>query len=244
MSKTKFVVPNAFTSISFLLAVWSPLIVSGVINVEKPLWLAANFILFCVLLDKLDGFAARLLNASSEFGAQLDSMADLIAFGVAPGFLLVFGFKYNNLSWYLDNQIKVMVVASVFMLCAALRLAKYNALDGDEHPNHFVGMPSTLAGAFCALFVILSEKYGLFATMPQYILISFAVLGFLMVSPFFLPKLSPRKNKVFHYFQIVIVLSAYVCGFAMIYHEYLLIITASYAIFGFLIALTHKSEAS
>jgi CDP-diacylglycerol--serine O-phosphatidyltransferase len=115
MSKTKFVVPNAFTSISFLLAVWSPLIVSGVINVEKPLWLAANFILFCVLLDKLDGFAARLLNASSEFGAQLDSMADLIAFGVAPGFLLVFGFKYNNLSWYLDNQIKVMVVASVFI---------------------------------------------------------------------------------------------------------------------------------
>lgn len=238
----RFVVPNVFTSLSFLLAVWSPLVVAGVTGVERPVFYAASFILFCVLLDKLDGFAARLFNASSEFGAQYDSLADLIAFGVAPAFVAIFGFEKYCPEWYARNKMSVFVAISIYMLCAAMRLAKYNAMDSDGNPNYFSGMPSTLAGAFNALGFILAINYDAFGIpwVRQGLLIMVAATGVLMVSPFYLPKLKPRKNKLLNISQLLVVLLCYVFGFTMQQHEFLLTCVLGYALFGFAFGVIKK----
>lgn len=238
----KYVVPNIFTSLSFLLAVWSPLVVAGVTGVERPVFYAASFILFCVLLDKLDGFAARLFNASSEFGAQYDSLADLIAFGVAPAFVAIFAFERYAPEWYIDNKLAVFVAVSIYMLCAAMRLAKYNAMDADGNPNYFSGMPSTLAGAFNALGFILVINYDAFDIpwVRQGLLIMVAATGLLMVSPLYLPKLKPRKNKALNIFQLVVVLLCYVFGFTMQQHEFLMTCVLGYGVGGFVYGVIKK----
>ena len=78
MGKTRFILPNAFTSLNFLLGAFSICWTTGAFTAKDPILMGAYFIILSVLLDKLDGFAARLVNASSEFGAQFDSLADLI----------------------------------------------------------------------------------------------------------------------------------------------------------------------
>jgi CDP-diacylglycerol--serine O-phosphatidyltransferase len=93
MGKSRFILPNAFTSMNFLLGVFAICWVTGAFSSftgADPIRTGAYFILLSVLLDKLDGFAARLVNASSEFGAQFDSLADLISFGLAPSFTIFF----------------------------------------------------------------------------------------------------------------------------------------------------------
>ncbi len=250
MKNTKYVVPNAFTSLSFLLAVWSPLVAAGVwlqstsdgANDLSHIALAANFILFCVLLDKLDGFAARLFDASSEFGAQYDSLADLIAFGVAPAFLAIFAFKGYAPEWYGSHRITVFAAISVYMLCAAMRLAKYNAMDADGNPDYFSGMPSTLAGAFNALAFILAIKYDMIQTpwVLQTLLVCVAATGVLMVSPLYLSKLKTRKNKFVNGFQLIAILLCYVFGFSMQFPELLMACVLGYTFFGFAFGLINK----
>lgn len=93
MQKSRFILPNAFTSMNFLLGVFAICWATGLFSnftTLDPYRMSAYFVVLCVLLDKLDGFAARLVNASSEFGAQFDSLADLIAFGLAPAFCFFF----------------------------------------------------------------------------------------------------------------------------------------------------------
>src|SRR4051812_28687457 len=100
MVQKKFIVPNMFTGLNFLLGLYAILLMTeslstptaaAAVGMGKPtVILAAWLIVWSALLDKLDGFSAKILKASSEFGAQFDSLADLIAFGVAPGFLVYF----------------------------------------------------------------------------------------------------------------------------------------------------------
>ena len=95
MDKIRFLIPNMFTALSLLLGlaaifimtagVVRPSLTLAMISESRSLVLTgAWLILWCVLLDKLDGFAAKALNSTSEFGAQFDSMADLVSFGIAP----------------------------------------------------------------------------------------------------------------------------------------------------------------
>ncbi|MCL2102326.1 MAG: CDP-alcohol phosphatidyltransferase family protein, partial [Fibromonadales bacterium] len=159
MRKAKFIVPNAFTSMSFLLGAASICWAAGLFGGENPVLMSAHFIIFCTLLDKLDGFAARAFNASSEFGAQFDSLADLIAFGVAPAFMLMFAYKNFAEEWYSAKIVAIFAGSAVYMVCAAIRLAKYNAMDSDSYPDYFSGMPTTFAGTANAVFMLLLCKY-------------------------------------------------------------------------------------
>ena len=96
MGKLRFVLPNTFTSLNFLLGVFSICWTTGAFSsfsTADQIRMGAYFVMLCALFDKLDGFAARLVNASSEFGAQFDSLADLIAFGLAPAFFFFFSYK-------------------------------------------------------------------------------------------------------------------------------------------------------
>jgi CDP-diacylglycerol--serine O-phosphatidyltransferase len=247
LEKGRFIVPNLFTSLNFLLGMWSILLAAGVLQAQNGVFLGAAFIVFCVLFDKLDGFAARLMRASSEFGAQFDSLADLVAFGLAPAFLTIFAYKTYAPEWYDKNWIFVLVAVSLYALCAALRLARFNAIDVDSHPDFFVGLPSTFAGGSVALMVILFNNYGGFQLDDQWaripLLFQIAV-GLMMVSPFLLPKVKPRKNKLLNGFQIVAALVCYVCGIAMVGYEILAVLAFIYGAVGFTYGFLHGEKST
>ncbi len=116
------------------------------------LMLSGWLIFLAMVFDALDGYVARLSNTASDFGAQLDSLCDLVTFGVAPGFLLV---KMCPRFAYLHKE-AVWVIAAAFAACAALRLARFTVETGDEDDHlTFNGLPSPAAAAAIAGFAIM-----------------------------------------------------------------------------------------
>lgn len=109
-------------------------------------------IFLAMIFDALDGQVARLSKTDSDFGAQLDSLCDLVTFGVAPGFLLV---KMCPHFAYLHRE-AVWVIAASFAVCAALRLARFT-IDTSDEDDHlfFSGLPSPAAAASIAGFAIM-----------------------------------------------------------------------------------------
>ncbi len=105
-----------------------------------------------MVFDALDGYVARLSRSSSDFGAQLDSLCDLVTFGVAPAFLLV---KMCPRFAYM-NQHAIWVIAAAYAVCVALRLARFT-LESDENDDHmhFSGLPSPAGAAAIASFAIM-----------------------------------------------------------------------------------------
>ena len=251
MGKTRFILPNAFTSMNFLLGAFSICWTTGAFATNDPILMGAYFIILSVLLDKLDGFAARLVNASSEFGAQFDSLADLIAFGLAPAFSILFAYKTLSPSFFEANVPLMAVGFSVYVLCAAMRLAKYNACDADCYLHHFSGVPTTFVGAANAILVVFFKNKDVFADTSSILIylpvVVLLITGFLMVSPLFLPKLQPRKSKALNLFQAVLVVLTYIAGFMfisekMIILEYLLVLGSCYLIIGLGLGLVQRSK--
>ena len=109
---------------------------------------AAIFILVSQLCDVLDGRIARLTRSSSSFGVQYDSLADLIAFGVAPGILV---YQWALRPWGRWGWL----AATLYVTCGALRLARFNVQVGTVEKRHFVGLPITAAANVIASTVLL-----------------------------------------------------------------------------------------
>lgn len=140
----KSCIPNLFTFINLSCG-----IISILCTFDKNYLLACVFILVAGLVDRYDGRVARWLDVSSDLGKELDSLADLVSFGVAPSILV---FILYNLREVGPGGIIGLVVLLTFPICGAFRLARYNATDFD---GSFRGVPITIAGAFMALFVLL-----------------------------------------------------------------------------------------
>lgn len=140
-------IPNAITSLNLLCGVIGIILTLNC----KSLELAFFFMLAAVVFDFCDGLAARLLGAYSEIGKELDSLADVVSFGVLPSVML---YKWYSLSvegpWH--NLVWVPLLLAVF---SALRLAKFN-LDERQHDS-FIGLPTPacalICGSFCTLHV-------------------------------------------------------------------------------------------
>ena len=118
--------------------------------IPERIWLASLFIGIAAVIDFLDGFVARMFNAHSEMGKQLDSLADVVSFGVAPGMIL---FQFLRLSLArdtgaVDSGMFWLIPAFLVPCAAAWRLARFN-LD-TEHTPYFKGMPVPAAGIFFA----------------------------------------------------------------------------------------------
>jgi CDP-diacylglycerol--serine O-phosphatidyltransferase len=159
-------------------------------SVEGKLDIALAAIVLAALLDGVDGRVARLLRGTSRFGAELDSLADFVNFGVAPGLILYFWglHELKSAGW---------IAAMVFAICAGLRLARFNVMiDDPNRPawggNFFVGMPAP-AGAITVLLPIYLEFLGLpkLAVMAPVTLVYTLGIAFLMVSK--LPVFSGKK---------------------------------------------------
>ena len=251
MIRTRYAVPNFFTSLNFLMGTFA--VVLAPLGTWKPDFLGGNktalewaswLIVYSVLFDKLDGFFAKRLKASTAFGAEFDSLADLVAFGLAPAMVLFHGLRAVAPSWTQDNLPIQVVGLSFYVLCAAWRLARYNVAQSGLK-GYFVGMPSTLSGGWIALAFLLSYKYtgGVFSGSLASALVGFQILlAALMISNFFLSKLVSRKSKAFNVFQIACVVVGYIFGLMMRYPEVLLGMIGVYTLGGFLYGLVRRAE--
>lgn len=160
--------PSLFTIANLCLGMASIMFVFN----DRP-GLAAMMVIIAMLTDGLDGRVARALNAQSEFGKELDSLSDVISFGVAPAFIMyVVAFQeMSTFGW---------IITALFPICGALRLARFNVVEGV--PGYFVGLPIPAAGG------ILSTLALFHAEIHDAILIaSTIVLSCLMVSTFKYP---------------------------------------------------------
>lgn len=221
MLKLRYTIPNGFTALSLLLGVGS--IVTGQLgNLELAGWM----IVWCGLLDVMDGLAARLLKATSDFGAEFDSMADLVSFGVAPGMLVLqAGMKYGGFELFSGAFWVLLVSVGVFVLCGAMRLARFNLATGKAPPGWFVGIPITGAGGgLVSTGVILLVRYPEIAeAMPlhAYLPVAMFVLALAMISTFRFPKAVKRDNLAMNIFQGFNIAATYYCGITRSYPEFL-----------------------
>ena len=138
--------------------------------------LSAIFILLAGLMDRYDGQVARFLQVSSDFGKELDSLADLVSFGVAPSMLIFNLYNFISLG-YLGY-----VCFLIFPVAGAFRLARYNSSKFD---NVYTGIPITLAGMLVALYALMTLNSP--RNFPLTIIIIF-ILSYLMVSKFQIKK--------------------------------------------------------
>jgi CDP-diacylglycerol---serine O-phosphatidyltransferase len=170
----RMLVPNVIT----LLAICAGLTAIRLSTEGKMEWAVAA-IVFAAVLDGVDGRVARLIKGQSKFGAELDSLADFVNFGVAPGLILYFWqlHELNNGGW---------IAAMVFAISGGLRLARFNAtIDDPNKPafagNFFTGVPAP-AGAVTALLPIYLAFLGV-AKPPATLTAAYVLLiAFLMVS--------------------------------------------------------------
>lgn len=163
------VIPSLFTLANLLFG-----FLSLALTMEDKFQLAAGLILLSALMDSLDGKVARKLSVSSDFGYELDSLSDLVSFGVAPAILTYRAFLQDQLGYW------GLALAAIFTLCGAIRLARFNVL---HISDYFVGVPITFAGGFMALILLFQ------GTLPWSVYaICLAILAFLMVSTFKVPK--------------------------------------------------------
>ncbi|NEU30892.1 CDP-diacylglycerol--serine O-phosphatidyltransferase [bacterium LRH843] len=138
---------------------------------------AATLILIGMMLDSMDGRMARIFKADSELGKQLDSLADIVTFGVAPSFLVYYTYFYQfgTLGF---------VVAGLFPLFGAFRLARFNITPTKSSLKYFVGVPITAAGGILALLTLFGDKIPHIVTT-----VIFTAMCFLMVSKIRIPSL-------------------------------------------------------
>lgn len=171
------IAPNMVTSGNLLCGLFSVMLA-----IEGRFVPAAWLIFFATIFDGLDGKVARSLGGGSQFGLEFDSLADLVSFGVAPALL----FYLVSLRGF--GGIFGAVAACFFVLCVALRLARFNVV---HVPGPFQGLPSPAGGLFAASFVLADQ-----ASHPAAMAAVLMFTGFLMVSsiPYAnLKKLSKRS---------------------------------------------------
>jgi CDP-diacylglycerol--serine O-phosphatidyltransferase len=140
-----YLLPNAFTTAALFCGFYA-IVMAMSMRFEQ----SALAIFVAMVLDSLDGRVARMTNTQSEFGAQYDSLSDMISFGAAPALVMYV--------WALKDMGKLgWLVAFIYCACAALRLARFNANIAVVDKRYFQGLPSPAAAALVAGFILLMD---------------------------------------------------------------------------------------
>ncbi len=216
-----YLLPNLFTIAGMFAGFYA--IIAGLKGHYENAVIA---IFLAILLDGLDGRIARWTNSESEFGAQLDSLADMVSFGVAPSIVMY--------SWSLSTMGKPgWLAAFVYTVCTALRLARFNTQLKNPDKHYFQGLATPAAAALVASIVWTASIYNIGGHLLGIPMIVIAViLGLLKVST-----IRYRSFKDFglkHRVPFIVILLL-VLGLALVaVHppEFLLILTALYALSG------------
>ena len=221
MSVLRYSIPNSLTALSLLLGLGS-IVTAQIGDLEFAAWL----IVWCGLLDTMDGIAARLLKATSSFGAEFDSMADLISFGVAPS-VLIFNAGLQIAGVEVESGQFWVLLAScgVFVLAGAMRLARFNLASSKPRTGWFAGIPITAAGGglLSSMVIVLLRHDDIAVLLPLhlYLPVLMFVLALLMISRLRFPKAVLRESNIINAFQVINIAAIFVCGILRIYPEYL-----------------------
>ncbi len=168
------VVPSLFTLFNLFFGIWSM-----VLATRGEFYRASWFIVFAGILDTLDGRVARISGTGTRFGAELDSLVDIVSFGVAPAFLM-FQVEFagaGSAAW---------IFCYFYVMAAAIRLARFNVTQAGRAKSYFIGLPSPAAGMTVATFYPFTQTE-LFASLhglPWHLLLNFLMIALtiLMVS--------------------------------------------------------------
>lgn len=187
-----YILPNLFTASSIFFGIYS--IISSIDGLFTQ---AAWFILFSLIFDGLDGRVARLTNTCSKFGVEFDSLADIVAFGVAPAILiyLFVGHEFGRFG---------VAVAAAFVIFGGVRLARFNVMTVSSEPSVFIGVPIPTAAVFLALFVLLFEKYNIQTDFGILLMILSLFISLLMVSNIRYPSFKKIDYKAKHIRKIFV----------------------------------------
>ena len=199
--KTRVILPNTLTLIGVCIGLSS---IKFALDLKYELAIIA--VVFAALIDGLDGRIARLIKGTSKVGKELDSLTDIISFGVAPAFIMYF--------WSLNNLGKFgWLLCLIYVVCVALRLARFNVSSNEEpswKDNFFIGVPSPAGGILVLMPLIYSlSEFEMFNINFELIVpIFFAITSFLLISKiptYSLKKIIvPRAMTIFLLFSIVL----------------------------------------
>jgi CDP-diacylglycerol--serine O-phosphatidyltransferase len=228
--KFAFFLPNIFTAMNIGCG-----FVAIMYSMQGEYYRACMFIMLGAIFDSVDGRVARMTGTSSAFGEQFDSMSDLISFGMAPAIIF-----YNR--FLFDSGRLGMVISFLFLLCAALRLARFNANISKVKSDYFQGLPVPGAAIAVLSYILVSLEYPeLFVN--KYIAMPYIVFyALLMISnvPFSSFKGSPwvKNNRKKVLFIVFLLASS-----LFVYEEVMIpVIISAYVIGSILYVVTHKDK--
>lgn len=209
-------IPNGLTALNLVLGM-----VAIILTFNGDFYYAALFIVAAMIADGSDGRVARYFNVSSEFGKELDSLCDLVSFGVAPA-ILAYSFLLK------DFGIIGIIISVIFATCGALRLARFN-VNTSVVKGYFMGLPIPAAGCVVATFIMLGIKPTgwLFPVMV-------AIFAYLMVSTVKYPDFKGKDGEKIRFLPAVltIITGGYIL---FIFHQAILFVPFfAYALFGVL----------
>lgn len=206
-------IPNTITCCNLLSGCVSILLLcqNHVLGATAMIFVAAIF-------DFFDGFAARMLNAKSPIGGELDSLSDVVSFGVAPSFVIAMLLSKTGVSWMVADVNVFPMLAFVLAAFAAVRLAKFNI--DTRQSSSFIGLPVPAVGLFIASLPLMlsqipteSALYN-FIVNPYFLLATVAIFSWLMISevPFFSFKIKSLrfKENILRYFVVLFAIVAFI----------------------------------
>lgn len=227
--KVVVVIPSAFTLGNLFFGFWS--IISAFNgNFKQAGW----FIVYAGILDSLDGRVARRMGTGSRFGAELDSLVDIVSFGVAPA-LLIYFLEFSTAGRF------GWIVCFLYVVAAALRLARFNVLShGKPTPGWFTGLPSPAAGMTLATYYAFSQTQWYRASVAymdlqhQGLVVLLLLLAALMVSKVQYPRGGPINVRKPAGIITGVVLLVFVVGAVVAPSSFLFPFFLTYTTFGIL----------
>ena len=235
-----YILPNLFTAASAFLGV-----ISIISSIQGNYFKAIIYIILSLILDGLDGRVARLTKTTSKFVVAFDSLADLVAFGVAPAilFYLTVGAKFGRFG---------ALIAAMFVVFGAIRLARFNVTTGTYEPNVFIGLPIPSAAIVSVLWIgiyVDADYYTFLEGFEWCFILLEAVLAILMVSNIRYPSFKKMNLKQTHVIRILVAL---VVVFSMLYlypFESATLVMSVYVLYGIIRAAimfskNHKKKES
>ncbi len=221
---TKAIIPNSFTALNLLSGFFSIIFAT-----KSDFTTASIFIFVAVFFDGFDGFVARLFKTSSRFGVELDSIADIVSFGVAPAVLIYFSFLNEYGTWGI-------IVSSVYLLFGAFRLARFNSqLDSIEDKPDFTGLPIPMAALTIASYLIYTKPITSLKSPEDLIaLILMLIVSVLMVSNikyFSMAKIkyiNTSAKIIFSLISILFIVSFFFSQAKTIFYFFLLIVISGF----------------
>lgn len=201
-----FFLPNTFTALNMACGFAAMLQ-----SFKGEFYWACMLIVLAAFFDMMDGRVARMTGTQSQFGEQFDSLSDLISFGLAPA--IIFYFKF-----LIDHGRIGMVLSFFFMLCGALRLARFNANIDKVKSDYFQGLPIPAGACAIISFILISLSFPEVATFKVVPMLYIAFYGVLMISSIPFPSFKNSEYVRNHKKQVLMIIFL-ILGSLFIYEE-------------------------